>query len=100
MNHITDERALLQGARNMGFIFDTRTPNSVEIMALGNRERYEILNVIEFTSSRKRMSVIAKTPEGKIVLYCKVSKQRKINLLFQSFMNTFIVSLTPQKWEV
>ncbi|XP_073997517.1 ATPase phospholipid transporting 8A1 isoform X3 [Rhodnius prolixus] len=66
-----DERALLQGARNMGFIFDTRTPNSVEIMALGNRERYEILNVIEFTSSRKRMSVIAKTPEGKIVLYCK-----------------------------
>ncbi|KAK9509761.1 hypothetical protein O3M35_007001 [Rhynocoris fuscipes] len=66
-----DERALLHGARNMGFVFDTRTPNSVEIIALGMREKYEILNVIEFTSSRKRMSIIARTPEGKIILYCK-----------------------------
>lgn len=69
----SDERALLQGARSLGFVFDTRTPNSVEIEALGIREKYEILSVIEFTSSRKRMSIITKTPSGKIILYCKVS---------------------------
>lgn len=43
----------------------------MEIVALGERFRYEILNVIEFTSARKRMSVIVKTPEGKIKLFCK-----------------------------
>lgn len=52
-------------------MFDTRTPAYVEIIALGERLRYEILNVIEFTSARKRMSVIVKTPEGKIKLFCK-----------------------------
>lgn len=68
-----DERALLQGARSLGFVFDTRTPNSVEVEMLGVREKYEILNVIEFTSARKRMSIISRTPTGKIILYCKVS---------------------------
>lgn len=43
----------------------------MEVIALGERLRYEILNVIEFTSARKRMSVIVKTPEGKIKLFCK-----------------------------
>lgn len=43
----------------------------MEIIALGERLRYEILNVIEFTSARKRMSVIVKTPDGKIKLFCK-----------------------------
>ncbi|XP_054269311.1 probable phospholipid-transporting ATPase IA isoform X3 [Macrosteles quadrilineatus] len=66
-----DERALLQGAKAFGFVFDTRTPDSVEIVALGSREKYEILSVIEFTSARKRMSVIVRTPEGKIKLFCK-----------------------------
>lgn len=70
--YFIDERALLQGAKAFGFVFDTRTPNSVEIVALGHREKYEILNVIEFTSARKRMSVITRTPEGKIKLFCKV----------------------------
>ncbi|XP_034247124.1 probable phospholipid-transporting ATPase IA isoform X6 [Thrips palmi] len=66
-----DERALVQGAALFGFTFDTRTPSSVEILALGHREKYEILHVIEFTSTRKRMSVIARTPDNKIKLYCK-----------------------------
>ncbi|KAK9305516.1 hypothetical protein QLX08_003517 [Tetragonisca angustula] len=66
-----DERALVDGARKFNYVFDTRTPSCVEIVALGERLRYEILNVIEFTSARKRMSVIIKTPEGKIKLLCK-----------------------------
>lgn len=66
-----DERALVDGAKNFGYIFDTRTPDYVEINALGERQRYEILNVLEFTSSRKRMSVIVRTPSGEIKLLCK-----------------------------
>lgn len=67
-----DERALVYGARHLGYAFDIRTPSYVEIKAFGEAERYEILNVLEFTSTRKRMSVIVKAPDGKIRLYCKV----------------------------
>jgi phospholipid-transporting ATPase len=32
---------------------------------------YEILNVLEFNSTRKRQSVICRYPDGRLVLYCK-----------------------------
>lgn len=67
----SDERALVDGARKFNYVFDTRTPSYVEIIALGEVLRYEILNVIEFTSARKRMSVVVRTPEGKIKILCK-----------------------------
>lgn len=66
-----DERALVYGAKKFGFIFHTRTPTYCEMDALGNTERYEILNVLEFTSTRKRMSIIARNSQGEIKLYCK-----------------------------
>ncbi|CAL8071819.1 unnamed protein product [Orchesella dallaii] len=34
-------------------------------------DKSEILNVLEFTSTRKRMSVVVRAPDGKIQLYCK-----------------------------
>ncbi|XP_072920842.1 phospholipid-transporting ATPase IA isoform X3 [Hemitrygon akajei] len=66
-----DEGALVRAARQLGFVFSGRTPNSVIIEALGQEEKYELLNVLEFTSNRKRMSVIVRTPSGKLRLYCK-----------------------------
>lgn len=69
--NLSDERALVDGAKKFGYIFDTRTPHYVEITAIDERQRYEILNVIEFTSSRKRMSVIVRTPTGQIKIFCK-----------------------------
>lgn len=68
-----DERALVSGARHLGYVFETRTPNYVVIKALDQEEKYEILNVLEFTSTRKRMSVIVRASDGKIRLYCKVT---------------------------
>lgn len=68
-----DERALVAGAMRFGYVFTTRTPNYVEVDALGTLRKYEILNVLEFTSTRKRMSVIVRNPNGEIKLYCKVS---------------------------
>ena len=69
---VLDERALVQGAQQFGYVFDTRTPTYVEVATLSGRERYEILNVIDFTSSRKRMSVIVRTSKSTILLLCKV----------------------------
>ncbi|KAG7517676.1 phospholipid-transporting ATPase IA isoform X2 [Solea senegalensis] len=66
-----DEGALVRAARNLGFVFSGRTPDSVIVELLGTEEKYELLHVLEFTSARKRMSVIMRTPSGKIRLYCK-----------------------------
>ncbi|KAJ8297759.1 hypothetical protein KUTeg_024290 [Tegillarca granosa] len=66
-----DEGALVKGAKTLGFEFTSRTPDAVTINVLGKDEKYEILNVLEFTSTRKRMSVVVRTPEGNIKLYCK-----------------------------
>ncbi|TKS72125.1 Phospholipid-transporting ATPase IA [Collichthys lucidus] len=66
-----DEGALVRAARNLGFVFSGRTPDSVIMEMLGTEEKYELLHVLEFTSVRKRMSVIMRTPSGKIRLYCK-----------------------------
>jgi phospholipid-translocating ATPase len=61
-----DEAALVQAAADVGFIFRGRdreilslqTPFSDEI------ERYELLNILEFTSARKRMSVVLRKLDG------------------------------------
>uniref|UniRef100_A0A8C5H5D2 Phospholipid-transporting ATPase n=1 Tax=Gouania willdenowi TaxID=441366 RepID=A0A8C5H5D2_GOUWI len=66
-----DEGALVRAARNLGFVFSGRTPDSVIVEILAAEEKYELLHVLEFTSARKRMSVIMRTPSGKIRLYCK-----------------------------
>uniref|UniRef100_A0A8D2L090 Phospholipid-transporting ATPase n=1 Tax=Varanus komodoensis TaxID=61221 RepID=A0A8D2L090_VARKO len=66
-----DEGALVRAAKHLQFVFTGRTPDSVIIESLGQEERYELLNVLEFTSARKRMSVIVRTPTGKLRLYCK-----------------------------
>uniref|UniRef100_A0A672NDQ9 Phospholipid-transporting ATPase n=1 Tax=Sinocyclocheilus grahami TaxID=75366 RepID=A0A672NDQ9_SINGR len=66
-----DEGALVKGAKSLGFVFTARTPHSVIIEARGNEQIYELLNVLEFSSNRKRMSVIVRTPTGKLRLYCK-----------------------------
>ncbi|XP_048702055.1 phospholipid-transporting ATPase IB isoform X3 [Caretta caretta] len=66
-----DEGALVKGAKKLGYVFTGRTPHSVIIDALGKEEAFEILNVLEFSSNRKRMSVIVRTPTGRLRLYCK-----------------------------
>jgi phospholipid-translocating ATPase len=61
-----DEAALVQAAADMGFIFRGRdrevlllqTPFSVDEDGEEVLERYELLNILEFTSVRKRMSVV------------------------------------------
>uniref|UniRef100_A0A671R0U2 Phospholipid-transporting ATPase n=1 Tax=Sinocyclocheilus anshuiensis TaxID=1608454 RepID=A0A671R0U2_9TELE len=66
-----DEGALVRAAQNLGFVFSGRTPDCVIVESHGEEEKYELLHVLEFTSTRKRMSVIMRTPSGKIRLYCK-----------------------------
>ncbi|XP_033236465.1 phospholipid-transporting ATPase ID isoform X10 [Drosophila pseudoobscura] len=65
-----DEAALVAAARNFGFVFRSRTPNSITIEVMGRKEEYELLNILDFNNVRKRMSVILRRGNT-VVLYCK-----------------------------
>ncbi|KAL2546820.1 Phospholipid-transporting ATPase 3 [Forsythia ovata] len=73
-----DEAALVTAAKNFGFFFYKRSPTTiyvreshVEKMGKVQDVPYEILNVLEFNSTRKRQSVVCRYPDGRLVLYCK-----------------------------
>ncbi|KAI0643994.1 phospholipid-translocating P-type ATPase [Trametes meyenii] len=66
-----DEAALVAAARDVGFPFVQRSKDSVNVEVMGQPERYIPLQLLEFNSTRKRMSVIVRNPQGQIVLYCK-----------------------------
>ncbi|XP_064979061.1 phospholipid-transporting ATPase 3-like isoform X2 [Musa acuminata AAA Group] len=73
-----DEAALVTAAKNFGFFFYRRTPTTVmvreshvETMGIKQDVSYEILNVLEFNSTRKRQSIVCRYPNGRLVLYCK-----------------------------
>jgi phospholipid-translocating ATPase len=66
-----DEAALVAAACDVGFPFVAKGKDFIDIEALGQTERYTPLKLLEFNSTRKRMSVIIRNPQGRIVLYCK-----------------------------
>lgn len=66
-----DEVALVDAARQMGFEFKNRAQTSITLNMLGKEVVYEVLNVMEYSSERGCMSVIARSPDGTVRLYCK-----------------------------
>jgi len=66
-----DEAALVATARDCGFTVLGRSNDGIILNTLGQEREYHVLNTLEFNSSRKRMSAIVRTPDGKIILFCK-----------------------------
>ncbi len=94
-----DEGALVTAARNFGFVFLSRTQDTITILEMDHEETYEMLALLDFNSDRKRMSIIreccsfcsslpvcqspssvshscvclcvVRFPDGRIRLYCK-----------------------------
>ena len=67
-----DEAALVEAAYEFDFKFMARKAAGACVVSLMGVEKvYTVLNVLEFSSDRKRMSVVCRTPEGAVVLYCK-----------------------------
>jgi phospholipid-transporting ATPase len=76
-----DEVALVEGARKLGFEVIARTQNGLQLRLLGTEATFEILNVLEYSSARARMSVIARAPDGTIRLFCKGSDMRVLGIV-------------------
>ncbi|KAM7393300.1 hypothetical protein PAMA_008107 [Pampus argenteus] len=66
-----DEGALVTAARNFGFVFLSRTQDTITIREMDQEATYEMLALLDFNSDRKRMSIILRFPDGRIRLYCK-----------------------------
>ncbi|XP_059451460.1 probable phospholipid-transporting ATPase 8 [Corylus avellana] len=72
-----DEAAFVIAAREIGFEFRERTQTIILLCELDYKTRkkvcrkYELLQVLEFSSSRKRMSVIVRNVENQLLLLCK-----------------------------
>ncbi|KAI5840221.1 phospholipid-translocating P-type ATPase [Morchella snyderi] len=83
-----DELALVRAAQELGYITIDRQINKISIKTFPNGpmgepliEDYEILEVIEFSSKRKRMSIIVRMPNGKFCVFCKGADTTIIELL-------------------
>ncbi|CAA7402230.1 unnamed protein product [Spirodela intermedia] len=72
-----DEAAFVIAARELGFEFYQRTQTSISINELDPssgrivQRGYKLLNILEFNSTRKRMSVVVRDAEGKLLLLSK-----------------------------
>ncbi|KAK2907735.1 phospholipid-transporting ATPase IC [Channa argus] len=66
-----DEMALVSAARELGWVFLSRTRNFIIVSELGVTRKYQLLALLEFTSKRRCMSILVREPEGGLKLYCK-----------------------------
>ncbi|KAM7512457.1 hypothetical protein LguiB_011332 [Lonicera macranthoides] len=72
-----DEAAFVIAARELGFEFFGRTQTSIFLHELDHKNgkkvdrSYKLLHVLEFSSARKRMSLIVKNEENQLLLLCK-----------------------------
>ena len=72
-----DESALVSTARQLGYSFLGNAKKGLIVEIQGVQKEFQVLNILEFNSSRKRMSCIIKIPgatssdEPKALLICK-----------------------------
>ncbi len=83
-----DELALVQAAQELGYLVIERQSGSLTIRTFPNGlhsephlETYEILEVIEFSSKRKKMSIVVKFPDQRICVFSKGADSTMMQLL-------------------
>lgn len=66
-----DELALIFAAKYFGVEFVLRDNEFIHLKVHGEDVKYRILEVIEFTSARAKMSVIVQMNDKSVRVYCK-----------------------------
>jgi phospholipid-translocating ATPase len=86
-----DELALVNAAQDLGYVVVNRLSNSITIKVFlsgtsedPSYESFEVLDIIEFSSARKRMSVIVRMPDQRICIFCKGADSTVTGLLRMS----------------
>ncbi|KAL9640409.1 MAG: hypothetical protein Q9164_000291 [Protoblastenia rupestris] len=83
-----DEQALVRAAQELGYIVIDRQSGTITLKTLPSGPDaepifalYQVLDVIEFSSIRKRMSIIVRMPSQRICVFCKGADSTVIQLL-------------------
>lgn len=83
-----DEVALIKAAKDMGYEFIERTHKGISVKIQDTQKFFEILAINDFTSERKRMSVLIKHPDdGSFRLYIKGADEAISQLINKDIEN-------------
>ena len=71
-----DSIELVKAAKAQGWKYEESGNPDIKLISLGSENdvkklEYKKLQILEFSSDRKRETIIVKCPNGKIILYCK-----------------------------
>jgi len=95
-----DELALVAAARDLGYMVIDRQYDSITLRTYPQGfdsppkdEVYKVLDTIEFSSSRKRMSNVVQFPDGRIMLFCKGAD----NVMIERLRNTLTTAAKNAK---
>lgn len=95
-----DEAALVKATRDLGFVFLGRENNdTLTLCVLGEIQTVQVLQVIEFNSTRKRMSVIIRKQDGSIWLFCKGADSVITERLCQASRESEVTAITTSHLE-
>lgn len=90
-----DELALVRAAHDLGYMVVDRAAQTITLKTRPNGstgpevvEVYTVLDVIEFTSKRKRMSIIVRFPDGRRCIFCKGADSSVVQRLKLSHLAT------------
>ena len=100
-----DEVALIDAAKDLGCEVTDRTLSAITLSfreedSKTRQEVYKILDVIEFSSKRKRMSIIVRCPDERIWLLCKGADGAILPRLRQSSVAAQAATQVHQSLEI
>ena len=92
-----DEKALVYFSRSQNYILKNKSlDDKITLEIFGKEETFELLNILEYSSERKRMSVIVKTEKNNYMVYAKGADSMIELLLRDEDKNSKILDKTRE----
>ena len=92
-----DEKALVYFSRSQNYILKNKSlDDKITLEIFGKEKAFELLNILEYTSERKRMSVIVKTEKNNYMVYAKGADSMIELLLRDEDKNSKILDKTRE----
>jgi magnesium-transporting ATPase (P-type) len=94
-----DEITLVETAAANEYVLLRRNTDEVVLAIRGEEHKFKLLGTMEFSSARRRMSVVVQTPKGKILLLTKGADVIVYERLADSAENQKLKALTSEQLE-
>lgn len=88
-----DELALVNASKNFGIEYLYSDVKKIYLKIMNENVTVEKIGILEYSSERKRMSIIVKDEFGRYILYCKGSDDKLFSMSDESSSNSKIIEL-------